>query len=71
MALKPEHSWLEKKCSSRIEHWARWTTAQRQRGLISLLESLDPMFPFDYEMRVKRGEAGLMSPEEWDAADAD
>ena len=71
LALQPEHPWLEEKCSSRIEHWARWTASERQRGLIALLESLDPMFPFDYEMRMKRGDAGLMSPEEWDATDVD
>jgi hypothetical protein len=71
LALKPEHPWLEEKCSSRVEHWVRWTTSQRQQGLIPLLESLDPMFPFDYEMRVGRGGNGLMSPENWDAVEVE
>jgi hypothetical protein len=67
LRLLPDHPVLEERTESRIEHWYQWTKPQRRRGIIPLLESLDPMFEFDYQMAVKHGEMVFMSPEQWDA----
>jgi hypothetical protein len=67
LRLLPDHPVLEERAGSRIEHWYRWSEAERRRGLLPLLESLDPLFEFDYKMAVKHGEKVFMSPEEWDA----
>ena len=69
LRLLPDHPVLEEKAGSRIEHWYRWTKAQRRRGIIPLLESLDPMFEFDHRMAVKHGDKVFMSPDEWDAGE--
>lgn len=71
LRLLPDHPVLEEKAASRIEYWYRWSEAERRRGLVPLLESLDPMFEFDYQMAVKHGEKVFMSPEEWDGIGGD
>lgn len=69
LRLVPDHPVLEEKSESRIEHWYHWTKAERRRGIIPLLESLDPMFEIDYKMAVKHGDKVFMSPNEWDASE--
>jgi hypothetical protein len=41
LRLLPDHPALEEKTASRIEHWYHWTKAERGRGIIPVLESLD------------------------------
>ena len=69
LRLLPDHPVIEEKSGSRIEHWYHWRKAERRRGIIPLLDSLDPMFEFDYKMAVKHGEKVFMSPDEWDATE--
>lgn len=66
LMLSPEHPSLEENIVSRVQLYHKWSKAQRQRQIVNLLESLDPLYSFMYTMRTKGGETGLLSPEELD-----
>ncbi len=67
LRLDPTHSWLEEKLGSRAAQFCAWNKSQRKNGLANLLDSLDPMYPTIYKLRVQNGEIGLLSPDDLDA----
>lgn len=72
LRLDPSHPYLEHKLLSRVAKFCTWQKVMRKRYFANLLESLDSMYPFWYEVRTKNGETGLFSPEwfdEWDGGE--
>lgn len=65
--INPAHPWPEEKLNSRGAIFCSWTKTERRKRLAGLLESLDPMYPALYQIRVRNGDATLLAPDELDA----
>ena len=69
MQIDPAHPYPEEKLDSRCAIFCSWKKAERRKRFAGLLASLDPMYPFFYQMRVNNGDTSLVSPEELDSWD--
>ena len=67
LMLSAEHPYLEDAIISRVQLYAAWSSSERRRRIVNLLESLDPMYRSWYPHRVANGETEMLSPDEWDA----
>lgn len=65
--INPAHPWPEEKLNSRGAIFYSWNKTERRKRLAGLLESLDPMYPLLYQIRVQNGDANLLAPDELDA----
>lgn len=67
--IDPSHPWAEEKINSRGAIFSSWGKAERRKGLSGLLSSLDPMYPWLYEMAIQNGHTNIVAPEELDTWD--
>jgi len=67
LQLDPQVPSLEEKIGSRAAQFCAWSKSERKGHIVNLLDSLFSSYPHIYKMRVKAGEVGLISPEQYDA----
>lgn len=67
MHLNTRHPWTEEQFNSRGAIFCSWKKAERKKYLVSLLNSLSPMYPSYYEVWTRNGAVNLISPAEYDA----
>lgn len=65
--INTAHPYPEEKLNSRGAIFCSWTKKERRVRLAGLLESLDPLYPFLYQMKVRNGDVTLLAPDELDA----
>ncbi|MCK7616065.1 DUF6904 family protein [Roseibium sediminicola] len=70
--LNPAYPSVFDMLKSRGAIFCSWTKRQRKANLQQLLISFDPMYDSFYQLRIRRGETNLMSPDEmalWENAE--